>query len=88
MTANNIDMSQEQVSRATINYLLETLQDSLKKDKSLANDLVSFLEEHNISISTEPSKLIPVSFNKKDSKKQISKLKVSFDNSDTTEYIL
>ncbi len=88
MIANTINMSNEQLSRASINSLLETLQYSLKKDKSLANDLVNLLKEHNISISNDLNKLIPVSFTKKTSTEQINKLKVSFDNDDIAEYLL
>lgn len=85
-------MTEQHISRASINKIMSVLHDSLKNDLSLAQDLLNFLSERNISIPTltkeELSELIPVSFKNKNSGEQINKLKNSFEDIHGGEHIL
>lgn len=85
-------MTEQHISRASINKIMSVLHDSLKNDLSLAQDLLSFLKDRNISIPSltkeELSELIPVSFKNKNSGEQIDKLRNSFEDIHGGEHIL
>jgi len=72
----------------TINSMMEILNDEIRKNPELANDLLNFLEERNINIietsQRKFDKTIPVSFSKRQSEKDIQKLKTIFEDVDTS----
>ncbi len=72
----------------TINLMMEILNDEIRKNPELANDLLNFLEERNINIietsQRKFDKTIPVSFSKRQSEKDIQKLKTIFEDVDTS----
>ena len=92
MIANSITMSEQHLSRASINKIMEVLHNSLKSDLNLANDLLEFLKDHNISMPSlsldELNKLIPVSFKNQKNDEQITKLKKSFENINDVENLM
>lgn len=92
MIINDTIMTEQHISRATINKMIGVLHESLKNDFNLARDLMQFLQDRNIDIPTlskeELSELIPVSFNNKNSNEQIDKLKNSFEDIQKGEHIL
>ncbi len=85
-------MTEPKISKALLNAMMQTLNESLKKDYSLANDLMRFMTERNIEIPTnvlgEMDKDLPVSFSKRNPDDQISRLKHSFRDIDLKENIL
>lgn len=87
-----ISLEEQHVTNSTINTMLDVLNNKLKKDNILANELLSFLSEHNIEIPTLSSNdlknLIPVSYKHKNQAHQIGKLKTSFEGIETTEFVL
>ncbi len=73
----------ETVNFSTINSIMRVLNNALQNNPLLANELLQFLEDKNINVPTlsqkELSDLIPVSYNNKNSTKQMQKLKWSFE---------
>jgi len=82
----------ERLTISTISSMIRVLNDALKTDPSLGNDLLLFLKEKNIHVPTlsqqELSELIPVSYKKKNSKEQLQKLQNAFEKVDDIEHIL
>lgn len=82
----------ERLTISTINSMIRVLSDALRKDPSLGNDLLLFLQEKNIHVPTlsqqELSELIPVSYNNKNSKQQMEKLQKAFEKVNDIEHIL
>jgi len=83
---------EQRLTLSTINGMVRVLNDALRKDPSLANDLFLFLKERNIEVPTltqkELSELIPVSYKKKNSTDQIHRLKGAFEDVNSIENIL
>lgn len=92
MIANCITMSEQHLSRASINKIMEALHESLKTDLNLANDLLGFLKERNIKIPSlsleELNKILPVSFDSRKDNKQITRLKSSFEDINDAENLI
>lgn len=83
---------EQRLTLSTISSMMRVLNDAIRKDPSLANDLFIFLKERNIHVPTltqkELSELIPVSYTKKNSTEQIQKLKKAFEDVNAIENIL
>ncbi len=92
MILKNDTMTEQPISRATINSMMEALSQSLMNDIELAKDLLAFLTARNIEIPNLPnpsfSKLIPVSFNQKNNDHQSQNVKSAFEGNDQNEYLL
>ena len=75
----------------TINSMVEILNAEVRKNPELANDLLNFLEEHNINvIETSQKKFnrtIPVSFSERKSGRNLENLKSIFEDIGTLEKI-
>lgn len=80
------------VTNSTIKSMIEILAEQLKKDNQLANELLSFLHQHNVDVpvlgSSELKNLIPVSYTQKNAHVQMRKVKKSFEGIETAEYLL
>jgi len=81
---DNNQNQEQRLTPSTINSMLRVLNDGLRNDPSLANDLFQFLTKRNLSIpilsKEELSNLIPVSFTYKNSSEQVHKLKGAFED--------
>lgn len=92
MIANCITMSEQHLSRASVNKIMEALHEALISDMDLANDLLEFLKDRNIKIPSlsvdELNKLIPVSFDNQKDDKQIKKLRRSFEDINDSENLI
>lgn len=89
---DNNKTTEQRLTPSTISSMIRVLNDALRKDPSLANDLFLFLKEKSIDVPTlsqqELKELIPVSFKKRNSTEQIHRLKRAFENVEAIENIL
>ena len=92
MTQNNVLIEKHQLNYATINSIVRILNDSLKTDINLANDLLHFLNDHHITVPELSNKRneqpLPVSFEKKASEHLIDQLKYAFEGIEMTESLI
>ena len=89
----DINQAKEQrLTLSTINSMVRVLNEALRVDPSLANDLFLFLKERNIHVpiltQKELSELIPVSYTQRNPAEQIHRLKGAFEGINSIENIL
>lgn len=89
---DNNQATEQRLTLSTINTMVRVLNDALRNDPSLANDLFLFLKEKNIHVPTltqkELSELIPVSYTTRNPTEQIHRLKGAFEDINSVENIL
>jgi len=89
---DNTQAKEQRLTLTTINSMVRLLNDELRKNPSLANDLFLFLKERNINVpiltQKELSELIPVTYANRNEAEQIHRLKGAFEDVNSIENIL
>lgn len=89
---DNNKVNEQRLTLSTINSMMRVLNDSLRNNPSLANDLYLFLKQRNIEVpelsQKQLSELIPVTYKKKNSADQIHRLRGTLEGINNIENIL